>query len=161
MVRSVRLLRFGGATEVTSIPVIFNLVLLLCAIYASVAGGKTGISGSIIFISATLLTIVANKMDPGWGDTAYGIFAVDVTCMTALAIVALKSNRFWPIWALGFQIGAVGTHIATILMPEIVPRAYQALATFWSIPILWVMVMGTRQDRRHELMHKKISLQTP
>ncbi len=139
----------------TSIPVIFNLVLLLCAAYASAAGGKTGISGSIIFIAATLLTIAANRIDPSWGDTAYGIFAVDAACMVALAVVAMKSNRFWPIWALGFQIGAVGTHIATIWMPEIVPRAYQALATFWSIPILWVMVVGTRRDRRHEIRMEK------
>lgn len=139
----------------TSIPVIFNLVLLLCAAYASTAGGKTGISGSIIFIAATLLTIAANRVNPGWGDTAYGILAVDVACMVALAIVALKTDRFWPIWALGFQIAAVGTHMATISMPEIVPRAYQALATFWSIPILWVMVAGTRQDRRHEISMRK------
>jgi hypothetical protein len=149
--RSVPRLLFENGPGMTSIPVIFNLVLLLCTAYASTAGGKTGISGSIIFISATLLTIAANKVDPSWGDTAYGIFTVDVACTAALAVLALKSNRFWPIWALGFQIGAVGTHLATIWMPEIVPQAYQALATFWSIPILWVMVVGTHLDRRHEV----------
>lgn len=138
-----------------SIPVIFNVVLLICVVYASAAGGKTGISGSIIFIAATLITIAANRADPSWGDTAYGIFAVDVACMMALAVVAIKSNRFWPIWAVGFQICAVGTHIATLWMPDIVPRAYQALATFWSIPILWVMVAGTRQDRRYEIKMTK------
>ena len=139
----------------SSIPVIFNMILLICVAYASLAGGKTGIGGSIIFIAATLLTIAANRADPDWGDTAYGIFAVDVACMFALAVVALTSNRFWPIWAFGFQICAVGTHIATTLMPEIVPRAYQALATFWSIPILWVMVVGTRRDRRYEIKMKE------
>lgn len=138
-----------------SIPIIFNAVLLCCALYASIMGGKTGISGSIIFISATLLTIVANRIDPQWGNTAYGIFAVDVVCVIALAAVALNSDRFWPIWALGFQIGAVATHIATVWMPDFAPRAYQALATFWSIPILWVMVTGTRQDRRYEIRMRK------
>ena len=143
-----------------SIPVIFNMVLLICIIYASAVGGKTGISGSIIFIAATLMTIAANRANPSWGDTAYGIFAVDVVCMIALAVVAIKSNRFWPIWAFGFQICAIGTHIATIWMPDIVPRAYQALATFWSIPILWVMVAGTRQDRRYEMEMAKRAIQT-
>ena len=142
------------------IPVIFNIVLLICVVYASLAGGKTGVSGSIIFIAATLLTIAANRVDPGWRQTAYGIFAVDVACTIALAVVALKSNRFWPIWAFGFQICAVGTHIATILMPEIVPRAYQTLATLWSIPILWVMVAGTRQDRAYEFRIRRAGPQT-
>lgn len=145
----------------TLIPIIFNLVLLCCAIYASVVGGKTGIGGSIIFITATVLTITANRIDPHWHDTAYGIFAVDVVCVTALAVVALKSDRFWPIWALGFQIGAVATHIATVWMPDIIPRAYQALATVWSIPILWVMVEGTRRDRRYETRMRKAFSKTP
>ncbi len=142
------------------IPLIFNVALLLCVLYASILGGKTGRSGSVIFVAATALTILANRASPTWGDTSYGIFIVDCICMLALAAVALKSNRFWPIWALGFQIGAVGTHIATMWMPDIIPRAYQALATFWSIPILWVMVAGTRQDRRYETGIRKGLLKT-
>jgi hypothetical protein len=62
----------------------------------------------------------------------------------------MNSNRFWPIWALGFQTVAVATHLATIWVPDIVPKAYQALLSFWSIPILWVMVAGTRKDQKYE-----------
>ncbi len=143
-----------------TIPIIFNVALLLCVAYASILGGKTGRSGSLIFVAATILTITANRASPTWTDTSYGIFLVDFGCLIALAVVALKSDRFWPIWALGFQTGAVGTHIATIWMPEIVPRAYQALATLWSIPILWVMVAGTRLDRRYEMGIRKGSIRT-
>ncbi len=142
------------------IPIIFNVALLLCVAYASILGGKTGRSGSLIFVAATILTITANRASPTWADTAYGILLVDFGCMMALVVVAFKSDRFWPIWALGFQTGAVGTHIATMWMPEIVPRAYQALAALWSIPILWVMVAGTWRDRRYEMGIRKSSART-
>jgi hypothetical protein len=40
--------------------------------------------------------------------------------------------------------------MATLWLPDFVPKSYQALLSFWAIPILWVMVMGTRKDRQYE-----------
>lgn len=130
----------------------FIFALLLCVAYASIFGGKTGQAGSLIFISATAFTALATKWNPTWASTSYAVFAVDSGCLLLLAALAVSSNRFWPIWAVGFQIVAVATHIATIWIPDIVPKAYQAILAFWSIPILWVMVAGTRKDRRYEKM---------
>lgn len=129
---------------------VFIGALLLCAGYASVFGGNTGRIGSLIFMSAALLTALGTLWNPTWASTSYAVFAVDSGCLLALTALAMTSNRFWPIWAVGFQTVAVATHIATIWMPDLVPRAYQALLSFWSIPILWVMVSGTRKDRQYE-----------
>ena len=49
-----------------TIPIIFNVALLLCVAYASILGGKTGRSGSLIFVAATILTITANRASPTW-----------------------------------------------------------------------------------------------
>jgi hypothetical protein len=129
---------------------VFIGALLLCVGYASAFGGRTGRTGSFIFIAATILTALGTLWNPTWASTSYAVFAVDSGCLLALAALAMHSNRFWPIWAVGFQTIAVATHIATIWMPDIVPKAYQALLSFWSIPILWVMVAGTRKDRKYE-----------
>jgi hypothetical protein len=128
----------------------FIFALLLCAAYGSAAGGRTGKAGSAIFLTATALTAAGAMLNPTWASTSYAVFAVDSGCLLLLAALAVKSNRFWPIWATGFQLVAVATHIATIWVPDIVPKAYQAILSFWSIPILWVMVAGTRKDRRYE-----------
>ncbi len=128
----------------------FIFALLLCVVYGSVAGGRTGRAGSAIFVGATALTAAGAMLDPTWASTSYAVFAVDTACLISLAALALQSNRFWPIWAVGFQTVAVATHVATLLIPEIVPKAYYAMLSFWSIPILWVMVAGTRKDRRYE-----------
>ncbi len=129
----------------------FYSALLLCAAYASVYGGRTGKAGSAIFVVASMMTVAAVRMNPSWAGTSLGLFAVDAGCLLALLLLALTSNRFWPIWALGFQIVAVATHLATLSIPDVVPKSFQALLSFWAIPILWVMVAGTHKDRQYEL----------
>ena len=128
----------------------YLLALLLCAGYASIVGGRTGRVGSAIFVGATGLTVVATFYEPTWASTSYAVFAVDGACLLALTMLALHSTRYWPIWAVGFQTVAVATHLATIWVPDILPKAYQALLAFWSIPILWVMVAGTRKDWNYQ-----------
>jgi hypothetical protein len=128
----------------------FIFALLLCVGYASMVGGRTGRLGSAIFVAAATFTALATTVDPTWASTSYAVFAVDGGCLLALAALAVHSNRFWPIWAVGFQTVAVATHMATIWIPDLLPKAYQALLSFWSIPILWVMVAGTRKDWNYE-----------
>jgi hypothetical protein len=128
----------------------FIFALLLCAAYGSLAGGKTGKAGAAIFLTATASTAAGAMLNPTWASTSYAVFAVDSGCLLLLAALAVNSNRFWPIWAVGFQMVAVATHVATLWIPDIVPKAYQAILSFWSIPILWVMVAGTRKDRKYE-----------
>ena len=129
----------------------FYSALLLCAAYASLNGGRTGKAGSAIFIVASIMTVAAARMNPSWAGTSLGLFAVDAGCLLALLILALMSNRFGPIWALGFQTVAVATHLATLSIPDVVPKSFQALLSFWAIPILWVMVAGTHKDLQDKL----------
>lgn len=127
----------------------FIFALLMCVVYASLYGGRTGQAGSAIFVLATALTALGTLWNPTWASTSYAVFAVDSGCLLLLAALALHSNRFWPIWAVGFQLVAVATHVATLFNPEIVPKAYQAMLSFWSIPILWVMAVGTYKDQKY------------
>ena len=129
----------------------FYSALLLCAAYASVNGGRTGKAGSAIFIVASISTVAAARMNANWAGTTLELFAVDAGCLLALLILALMSNRFWPIWALGFQSVAVATHLATLYIPDVVPKSFQALLSFWAIPILGVMVAGTHRDLQYKL----------
>lgn len=128
----------------------FIFALILCVMYAGIVGGRTGRAGAVIFSIATLFSVFGAMLNPTWASTSYALLLVDAACLLALIALALHSNRFWPIWAMGFQTVAVATHAATMWIPDIVPRAYQALLSFWSIPILWVMVAGTRRDHKYD-----------
>jgi hypothetical protein len=128
----------------------FVLTLFLSVIYGSTVGGRTGKAGSVIFIFASFSSACAAMFNPEWIGTSYAVLTVDAVCLLALIMLAVNSSRFWPIWATGFQLVAVATHIATLWVPDVFPKAYQALLSFWSIPILWVMVAGTHKDRKYE-----------
>jgi hypothetical protein len=98
----------------------------LCLAYSATFGGRTGLAGAAIFALATLFTALGTLIQPDWAGTSYAVFAADLGCLLALAFLACSSTRYWPIWATGFQIVAVATHIATFWIPDVVPAAYQA-----------------------------------
>ncbi len=62
--------------------------------------------------------------------------------------MALRSRSYWPLWMAAFHLISVTTHAATIAQPELRPIIYFALQSFWSLPLLLVMVAGIMLDRR-------------
>ena len=127
------------------------MLLLLCCGYAGIWGGAAGRWGAGMMGAAALLSIPASRLDPSWGSTAYGVFAVDLCLMIGLTIVAVRSRRYWPLWAAGLHLNTVISHCATMVVPRVVPKVYQTLESVWSVPILIVMVIGISLDRRHAI----------
>ncbi len=129
------------------IEIVFLFFFTACAGFAAFLGGRTGRAGAAIFLTATGLSHLAVMQNIGWNGMNSLLLAVDVFCFFALLALAIMSNRYWPIWATGLQLVGVTSHLALWAAPEIVPHAYQAMASFWSVPILLVMVLGTTFDR--------------
>ncbi len=125
----------------------YDVMLYLSLAYAALLGGKTGKAGAAIFLIINGLSSWATHINAGWVGTAYAMLAVDALCMFALMFLAFFSHRYWPIWALGLQIVTVATHCTTVIDSHILPTSYDAIAGFWSIPILLIMVRGTMLDR--------------
>lgn len=135
-------------------PLAFHTALLLCTTYGCINGGRTGVAGSAIFVGASALTAVATRIYPHWAGATLGLFAIECLCLLALILLALTSDRYWPIWASGFQIVAVATHLAMLTIPDILPKSFQALLSIWAVPMLLVMVIGTHRDR--QFMRSKV-----
>jgi cytochrome bd-type quinol oxidase subunit 2 len=126
----------------------FATLLILTCCYAAWRGGWSGKVGALIFLVASIATIPATAVNPKWTSHMAYIWVIDLGCLAALAVLALSSRRYWPIWATGFQIASITTHIAVLIYPDGPPRVYMALETVWSIPILLVMLIGTRLDHQ-------------
>jgi hypothetical protein len=131
----------------------YNILLFGSIAFAAICGGRTGKAAALIFFIANSLSIWATSFSPDWEGTSYSMMLVDCLCFFALMALAITSNRYWPIWALGLQFISVVTHVATIIDPFIFPGIYDSLSGFWSIPILLVMVWGTILDRKHQYLH--------
>ena len=73
---------------------------------------------------------------------------IDLARFAGLAFVALRANRFWPIWLSAFQLLALGAHLAKAMDLTIHPVIYGAMEAMWSYGILIGLIVVTRHHRR-------------
>lgn len=72
-------------------------------------------------------------------DTQWAILAVDAALLTLFLWIALRSHRYWPLFAAGFQFLAVLTHIAMALDAKVSGWAYLTAELLWSYLILFTV----------------------
>lgn len=77
-----------------------------------------------------------------------GVLAVDTALLVFLLTLALVSDRFWPMWAAGFQIVGTLIHVARIVDASIWPKAYITAEAFWAYPVLAALALGTWLEAR-------------
>jgi hypothetical protein len=63
--------------------------------------------------------------------------------LAAFVFVALRSDRFWPLWIAGLQLTMSISHLLKAIQPDLVPIAYAAAERFWSYPILAIIAVAT------------------
>ena len=101
-----------------------NFGLLMAACLAAAARGGAGerLAGAAMLL-AWIASPLAQNVNQRLGMQV-GLFVIDSLLLTVLVFVALRSDRWWPMWACAFH--AVGTliHVLAALDVEISPRAY-------------------------------------
>jgi hypothetical protein len=79
--------------------------------------------GALVVTIAFLVTPLVEQRR-SWYQPQFGIMAVDVATLAALAVMAIRYDRYWPICAAAFQAVAVLTHLAFLINPHALYRAY-------------------------------------
>ncbi len=77
---------------------------------------------------------------------------VDLGVLAGFIAVALRSERFWPLWIAGLQLTTSIGHMLKGVDQDLLPRAYGAALQFWSYPILLILAVGTY--RSHQRMRR-------
>jgi hypothetical protein len=78
-----------------------------------------------------------------------GVLIVDLATLAAFTWIALKSERFWPLWISGLQLTTTMGHLLKAVDSNLIPLAYGAALRSWSYPILIIVAVGTwRGERR-------------
>jgi hypothetical protein len=72
----------------------------------------------------------------------------DGVILLALVWLALTSRRYWPLWAASFHTITVMTHVAALLIPQSIPRAYLILQGFWIYPMFVAVILGIYGHRQ-------------
>ena len=130
-------------------PLFYWTLLALCSVYVLLRGGAPERIGIAILITGSILSTASATANYAlrFRQMEAGIFIVDVLGLVALVALALRANRFWPLWVAGFHLVAVATHAAMAASPDVVPRAYAMAQAFWGYPMLAAMVAGTWRHR--------------
>ena len=127
----------------------WTLLLVTCG-YALWRGRKYEQLSALIFISATVASVVARSaLHENYSAVARSDLVIDLLVLIALVVVALRSDRFWPLWVAGLQLTISLSHVLKAIQPDLVPIAYAAAERFWSYPTLIILFIGAwRQHQR-------------
>jgi hypothetical protein len=128
---------------------IFILLQLAVSAYALVRGGAPErIVAVLMWVAYVISILLQSQMPVRFHGVELGIFIVDCAMLAALLAVALRAERFWPIWMTGLQAVAVAAHMAKMVDPQVIPWAYAAMLAFWSYPMMALLAIGTWRHRK-------------
>jgi len=127
------------------IPILFSVCL-----YAWWRGGPDERIVAVTCLAGTAATLLAiSPLHGRYSGVEQGLMLVDLAVLAGFILVALRSDRFWPLWVAGLQLTTSIGHLLKGIDQELLPRAYGAALQFWSYPILVILVVGTyRRHRR-------------
>lgn len=133
--------------------ILFNALLAAACGYALWRGRSDERLTATVCLAATLASFVlAAPSTHRYTSVEGGVLIVDVFTLGAFAYVALRSDRFWPLWISGLQLTTSIAHFLKAAEPDLVPIAYAAAGRLWSYPILIILAVGTwRTSRRLRL----------
>lgn len=77
-----------------------------------------------------------------------GILIIDLLLLGFLFVLAMRSDRFWPLWATAFQVVGTLIHVARLVDPTVWHLAYAVAQGFWAYPVLAALALGTWWEAR-------------
>ncbi len=132
----------------TLIGILSVTLIITSCLFAFVYGGKTGKTGAIMIIIASVASYTCSNLE-NWSETHIPMMIIDASLLIGLYYIALYSKSYWPMWSTSFQLITVLTHVTTIFISDYYFRIYFGLANIWSILILVSMVIGITLDKRN------------
>lgn len=132
-------------------PFTYWIVLLAVSAYAFARGQLDERLAATICIAATIGTILVHSpLSVRFSTVEVGVLIVDVIALLAFTAIALRTDRFWPLWVAGLQLTTTMAHFLKAVDLQMMPQVYAAAARFWVYPIFLIIVVGTWRSSRRE-----------
>jgi uncharacterized membrane protein len=75
---------------------------------------------------------------------------LDTVVLVAITTIALRANRIWPLWAAAAQLICVTGHLAIVVQPEGIRRAYWAMTQIPPFIQLFALLLGAAAHSRRK-----------
>jgi len=138
-------------------PQTYYAILFLVSAYAFVRGRLDERVAAATCIVATFATNIVYDPLGSYAGVEYGVFIVDAATFLAFTLLALKSERFWPLWIAGLQLTTLMSHLFKLGRIDLMPEAYAAAARFWVYPIFLIIVIGTWRSHRRRIQERALA----
>ena len=137
-------------------PQAYFVVLFVVCAYAFVRGrtDERAVAADVRAASSAAVLVAPPKAGAASHHEA-GRVLVDVGAFVAFTLVALKSERFWPLWVAGLQLTTLMSHAFKVGRLDLMPQAYAAAARFWVYPIFLIIVIGTWRSHRRRMEERR------
>jgi hypothetical protein len=128
----------------------FWCLLAVSCGYALAKGGVTERLTSVALLLAAALTLVCYRASTRpWAVIDWSMLAIDGILWVALLGIALRSDRYWPLWMAAFQSAAVICHFTRII-PHLFGMAYAVSLQIWCYFMLPLLAVGTARHRMRD-----------
>lgn len=123
--------------------IFWGLLLVTCG-FALWRGRNDERTAALVCVVATLATrLTIAPIALRYSSVELGLLFIDLAVLACFVAIALRSERFWPLWIAGLQLTISVSHVLKALDESLLPRAYAAAAVLWSYPILVIIAVGT------------------
>jgi len=136
-------------------PPIYYTILFFVSAFAFWYGRTDERVAAAICVLATFASNIVYEPRGAYSGVEIGVFIVDAATFAGFALIALRSERFWPLWLAGFQLTTVFSHLLKAIQLDLMPQAYAAAARFWVYPIFLIIVVGTWRSYRRRVESKR------
>lgn len=109
-------------------------------------------AATVCIVASVVSVLVLSPLAKRYSGVETGELTVDLLVLAAFTYIALRSERFWPLWIAGLQLTASMAHILKSIEIGLMPEAYAAATRIWSYPILLIIAVGAwRNHKRHQV----------
>ena len=138
---------------------VFWVLLLVTCGYALWRGRKYEQLSALTFITASIASVLARSpVHERYLGVEYSDLIIDSFVLAITVAIALRSDRFWPLWVAGLQLTISMSHLLKWIQPDLLPLAYAAAERFWSYPTLVILFVGAwRQHRRRMAEQRRMT----
>jgi len=136
----------------------FAVLFLVCG-YAYFRGRRDERFAATVCVVASVTSVIAlSPLTGRYSGVEIGVFLIDGLALVAFTLLALRSDRFWPLWIAGLQLTTLVSHALKAVQLDLMPHAYAAASRFWVYPIFLIIVIGTWRGHRRRLQEQRLAL---
>lgn len=127
---------------------IFIIAYLLATAYALTRGGRPERQASLVMAGGLLLTwLLIHPFVRRYHGPEFGVAIADTLMLAAFVWIALRADRFWPLWMAAMQAVIVLLHLSMSLKAYTFPNYYKNTTQLWSYPQIALLFVGTLRHR--------------